>query len=227
MQSTHAPRGSTGFTLVEIALVLVIIGLLLGGILKGQEMIVQAKIKHTLADMNGVLAAYNGYLDRYRALPGDDAGAGGPTGRWASLVAANNGNGDGTIGGAYESQTPEAESRLFWLHLRQAGFISGQGQEQPMNAHNGILGVQTGGGEATPGSTLGPVSPIGGLMACASRVPDKVAIAVDIQSDDGLSNSGHLRALNASANRTIANDQPPAASYQETGVTTYVICRAF
>src|SRR5438874_5633541 len=64
-----------GFTLVEIAIVLVIIGLLLGGILKGQEMITQAKIKNVIADFSGVSAAYHGYQDRYRSIPGDDLGA--------------------------------------------------------------------------------------------------------------------------------------------------------
>ncbi|HYR36237.1 MAG TPA: prepilin-type N-terminal cleavage/methylation domain-containing protein, partial [Burkholderiales bacterium] len=52
-----------GFTLVEIAIVLVIIGLLLGGILKGQEMITQAKIKNVIADFSGISAAYHGYVD--------------------------------------------------------------------------------------------------------------------------------------------------------------------
>src|SRR2546428_31978 len=47
-----------GFTLVEIAIVLVIIGLLLGGILKGQEMLTQAKIKTAIADFSAVSAAY-------------------------------------------------------------------------------------------------------------------------------------------------------------------------
>jgi prepilin-type N-terminal cleavage/methylation domain-containing protein len=66
-----------GFTLVEIAIVLVIIGLLLGGILKGQEMITQAKIKNVIADFSGVSAAYHGYVDRYKKIPGDDPCAGG------------------------------------------------------------------------------------------------------------------------------------------------------
>ena len=60
-----------GFTLVEIAIVLVIIGLLLGGILKGQEMITQAKIKNVIADFSGISAAYHGYVDRYKRIPGD------------------------------------------------------------------------------------------------------------------------------------------------------------
>src|SRR2546425_1241422 len=64
MKSMHKAQG---FTLVEIAIVLVIIGLLLGGILKGQEMITQAKIKNSIADFSGISAAYHGYQDRYPA----------------------------------------------------------------------------------------------------------------------------------------------------------------
>ena len=74
-----------GFTLVEIAIVLVIIGLLLGGILKGQEMITQAKIKNVVNDFNGITAAVNSYQDRYRQLPGDDLNA---ATRWAARSPA-------------------------------------------------------------------------------------------------------------------------------------------
>src|SRR5713226_231870 len=85
-----------GFTLVEIAIVLVIIGLLLGGILKGQEMITQAKIKNVINDFNGITAAMNSYQDRYRALPGDDINA---ASRWAGAIAGT-GNGQFDKGGA-------------------------------------------------------------------------------------------------------------------------------
>src|SRR5450759_3648 len=101
-----------GFTLFEIAIVLVIIGLLLGGILKGQEMITQAKIKNVVNDFNGITAAVNSYRDRYRAMPGDDLAA---SGRWTGAVS---GGGDGQIGGLYGA-TPKAtyaaadESNLF------------------------------------------------------------------------------------------------------------------
>src|SRR5438045_3513312 len=89
-------RKQHGFTLVEIAIVLVIIGLLLGGILKGQEMITQAKIKNIVNDFNGITAAVNSYQDRYKALPGDDLGA---ATRWATNGAIS-GNGNGQFGSA-------------------------------------------------------------------------------------------------------------------------------
>src|SRR3981189_702638 len=88
-----------GFTLVEIAIVLVIIGLLLGGILKGQEMITQAKIKNIINDFNGVTVAVTSYQDRSRAIPEDalNARARGPA------QAPASGNGNGVIAGLYNA----------------------------------------------------------------------------------------------------------------------------
>ncbi|WP_127471235.1 prepilin-type N-terminal cleavage/methylation domain-containing protein [Thiomicrorhabdus aquaedulcis] len=63
-----------GFTLVEIAIVLVIIGLLLGGVLKGQELITNSKIKSVTADFEGISAAYWAYRDRTGSYPGTTAG---------------------------------------------------------------------------------------------------------------------------------------------------------
>ena len=60
-----------GFTLVEIAIVLVIIGLLLGGILKGQELINSARVRNLADSTSGIQAAYFGFIDRYRRVPGD------------------------------------------------------------------------------------------------------------------------------------------------------------
>src|SRR5690349_13016648 len=101
MKGVAMNKSQKGFTLVEIAIVLVIIGLLLGGILKGQEMITQAKIKNVIADVSGVSAAMYGYQDRYKALPGDDKNAG----RW---TGANAGNGDGIIVGKWTEAAKES-----------------------------------------------------------------------------------------------------------------------
>ena len=163
-----------GFTLVEIAIVLVIIGLLLGGILKGQEMITQAKIKNSIADFSGISAAYHGYQDRYRAIPGDDTGAT----RWTGAVA---GSGNGVLAGLYNSQTDTDETRKWWDHLRRAGLVAGNGTQQPYNVFAGVIGVQTGNGAG--GSALGGFS---GLIICSANIPDKAAIAIDMQMDDAV-----------------------------------------
>jgi prepilin-type N-terminal cleavage/methylation domain-containing protein len=205
-----------GFTLVEIAIVLVIIGLLLGGILKGQEMITQAKIKNVIADFSGISAAYHGYQDRYRAIPGDDVNAT----RWAGATA---GSGNGIVTGAYASTTVTDESRLWWDHLRRSGFVSGSGTQQPFNAVAGLVGVQTGDGAATPLTVLGGFA---GLLVCSANLPDKIAIATDVQVDDGVGTAGSVRAvLQTTANQAVTNAST-AATYAETGTNQYVLCRA-
>ena len=81
-------KGQSGFTLVEIAIVLVIIGLLLGGVLKGQEMITNAKVSKVENDYKGITAAILAYQDRYGVLPGDD-GVGGGAPRTVAQVAGS------------------------------------------------------------------------------------------------------------------------------------------
>ncbi len=206
-----------GFTLVEIAIVLVIIGLLLGGILKGQEMIIQAKIKNAMADFSGVSAAYHGYQDRYRAIPGDDANA---ATRWAgAAIATAPEAGNGVVAGLYNSATATDESRLWWDHLRRAGFVAGNGTQQPTNAFTGMLGVQTGDGAGA--STLGGIS---SLMLCSANIPDKVAIAIDTSMDDGLITTGGVRGgLQATPNPNVS--AVTSGAYAETGTNIYLLCR--
>jgi prepilin-type N-terminal cleavage/methylation domain-containing protein len=225
-------RNQTGFTLVEIAIVLVIIGLLLGGILKGQEMITQAKIKNVVADFSGISAAYYGYQDRYRAIPGDDPNA---NTRWATAPAALQGDGNGVVSGTYNfnctapgNTVGTNEACFWWDHLRRAGFVSGSGTNQPFNAVTGILGVQTGDGAGA--STLLNVAGgngFSGLLVCSANLPDKIAIAVDTQMDDGASNLGTVRALLQTApNPNIGAALVSTPAYGETGTNVYTLCRS-
>ncbi len=210
-------RKDNGFTLVEIAIVLVIIGLLLGGILKGQEMITQAKIKNVIADFSGISAAYHGYQDRYRAIPGDDPNAGT---RWSAAPAATPGNGDGQVAGTYNSSTAGVESRMWWDHLRRAGFVAGTGEQQPFNAVTGMVGVQTGNAASPVAAALGGFT---GLIICSANLPDKIAISVDAQMDDGVSGTGSVRAIKQAAPNDAVTGT--ADAYTEDGVSTYVVCR--
>jgi prepilin-type N-terminal cleavage/methylation domain-containing protein len=217
-----------GFTLVEIAIVLVIIGLLLGGILKGQEMITQAKIKNALADFSGISAAYYGYQDRYRAIPGDDPNA---ATRW---TGAQSGDGNGVVSGKYNVACPvtvvsgSGESCFWWDDLRRAGFVSGNGGTQPFNAFSGIIGVETGDGASPTGPALetsAGVNGFGGLIVCSANIPDKVAISIDTQMDDGHINTGSVRAqLQTTPNPNITTPAP-ATDYAETGTNVYTICK--
>jgi prepilin-type N-terminal cleavage/methylation domain-containing protein len=212
-----------GFTLVEIAIVLVIIGLLLGGILKGQEMIIQAKVKNSLTDFSGVSAAFYGYQDRYRAIPGDDASAT----RWTTPTAAVAGDGNRILVGKYNSTTDTDETRKWWDHLRRSGFVTGgSGYVQPVNSFNGMLGVQQGDGAATPGPVLG-VAGVGftNLMLCSTMLPDKVAIALDVQMDDGNPGSGAVRGILQSTSADITT--AISSGFLETGTNLYTLCRQF
>jgi prepilin-type N-terminal cleavage/methylation domain-containing protein len=228
LKTTH-----TGFTLAEVAIVLVIVGLVLGGALKAQELVVQSKIKHVIADITGVSAAMYAYHDRYRALPGDDKGSG----RWALTPPSSAGN--GVIEGTYASNEPTDESRLVWEHLRRAGFVAGTGSENPFNAVFGKIGVQTGdGSSASPAGVLGTAANtqlFTGLMLCTAKLPDKMALSVDAQMDDGQGRTGSVRANRAtyhqnngkgkgSGGGTVAVKEV-ADDYVEDGVTTYVVCR--
>lgn len=107
----------SGFTLIEIAIVLVIIGLLLGGVLKGQELITSARVRNLIAQQDGIKAAYFGFLDRYRALPGDYSAASSNI-KGVAAGAVGNGDGDGQIELVNESVRA-------WDHLSKAGFITG------------------------------------------------------------------------------------------------------
>lgn len=200
-------RKESGFTLVEIAIVLVIIGLLVGGVLKGQEFIVQAKIRNVAEDLKNTSAAITGYRDRYRALPGDDAG----TGRWSGMTA---GDGDGNITGLYLPAKPGDETALLWRHLRAAGFIPGEASNAspPTNAAGGVLGVQTGG--------LG----LNGLIICSANLPARIAEAVDAQLDDGKASTGNIRSQLQTGSNDAASASAPTTNYADNGTNLYLLC---
>lgn len=203
--------------MVEIALVLTIVGLMLGGTLKAEELTIQAKIKRTVKDLNELAFAVHIYQDRYKHPPGDDPGHA----RWSingvALTRAT-GQGDGIIDGGYASLEDEDETRKLWLDLRLAGYIEGDtstiasGSAQPLDVAGGIIGMQTGG--------LGLV----GLVICATRLPAKIAQAIDSQLDDGDATTGSIRALLETMPTMPVTATAPADSYRDSPGNSYVLC---
>lgn len=219
-------RKQTGFTLVEIAIVLVIIGLLLGGVLKGQELVINAQAKSVANDIKNVQAMIYGYQDRFRALPGDDAAVVNHLGNLAAQATTPPATlANGAINGAWNTGTTSDESYLFWQHVRLAGFATGSGTVGsatyfPQNSQGGIVGV-TG------------VTPITGMtgtyFVCANNINARLALIVDTNMDDGVSNTGsvRIRANQAALAGGAAAQARTPAQVAANPATPHTVCMSF
>ncbi len=230
-------KGQSGFTLVEIAIVLVIIGLLLGGVLKGQELIEQSKIKRVVNDFNNISAAVLTYQDRYRFLPGDDPNA---ATRWTNSVAgaaayanATATGGNGVITGAVITINAAAgESNGAWQHLRLAGLVNGDLSTAPRSLNPEPTPFGAGSNYAIVGAVAGA-----GLMSwgtttsgfCGS-LPAKAAEQLDRQLDDGNPQKGNIRAgiRGAAPNAAPTAVLAAEAVYVDDAATPwYTVCKKF
>jgi prepilin-type N-terminal cleavage/methylation domain-containing protein len=211
----------SGFTLVEIAIVLVIIGLLLGGILKGQELINSAKVKNLANDFRTIPTYIYAFQDKYKALPGDDAQVAAHISGATAAAAANLGN--GVINGNWNSTTNTDESFLFWQHVRLANLASGptavgDPDYAPKNAVGGIIGVNS-----AVGAQIQVQNMTGSYQICSKGILGKFAKQLDTQMDDGNTATGSMRsvadgaALNTAAVATASIDE----------AAPYTVCMTF
>lgn len=117
-------RSEQGFTLVELAIVMIIIGLLIGGILKGQELIANARVTSTVAQIKGIDAATTTFQDKYSGLPGDLIAANTRLPNCSAAGACAAGDGNGRINSA-PGAAPGTESVQYFPHLSAADLMSG------------------------------------------------------------------------------------------------------
>lgn len=219
-----------GFTLIEIAIVLVIIGLLLGGVLKGQELITSARVRNLISTQDGIKAAYFGFLDRFRALPGDYTAA---STNINGVATTNNGNGNGRVetGLTATATTVAEEHILVWEHLSKAGFINGtytyaataSGTTSPTNPYgvymqliyDGLYGA----------GTAGTPSALRHNIKTGSQVPVEIIVEVDRKIDDGAPNTGGFQFSryqgNGAAAPTDGSGTTPACTSATTAAGTW------
>jgi len=201
-------RNQSGFTLIEIAIVLVIIGLLLGGVLKGQELINSAKVKNLAGDFKNIALFIYSYQDKYHALPGDDAlAASHVTGATTAAAGANLGN--GRIDGKWDSTSNTDESFLFWQHVRLSGIAAGVTDiadtvgYPARNTTGGLMGVTNSTATDLPITGLK-----GAYIICSTGILGKFAKQLDIALDDGNPAAGTMMAALPSSSVAAAVSNP-------------------
>jgi prepilin-type N-terminal cleavage/methylation domain-containing protein len=212
-------KKQTGFTLIELAIVLVIIGLLLGGVLRGQELINSAKVKNMARDFQNVQVYIYGYQDKFKSLPGDDHSAN----THVAGTNATTGTQNGVIEGTWNTTTDTAESCVFWQHVRLAGLAPGStivscaanNTYQPRNADGGLIGVQS---VSTFATAITGMS--GAYVVCSDAILGKFAKQLDTTLDDGIGDTGSVR-IQVHGATASAGVAAPADS------TNYMVCMAF
>jgi prepilin-type N-terminal cleavage/methylation domain-containing protein len=215
-----------GFTLVEIAIVLVIVGLLLAGVLKGQELIENSKIKSIANEMKSVQAAYNAYIDRYKVVPGSELAATMTARGWTGTAGAAV---DGVLTVAVANTfTNNGDSASFWRALRASGFFTGD----PTAVAGAVAGLPRHSGGGLLGVTSAVTYGQSGVSVCAAGLSTKQAAGIDILLDGSLpatqigNNAGSVRGATGAANPLApAAGLPGGVAYSETAaVNPWTLC---
>jgi prepilin-type N-terminal cleavage/methylation domain-containing protein len=206
-------KNSSGFTLVELAIVITIIAIVIAGILSGQTMIQNARLISVYDDINKFTTAFNSFRDSYRAIPGDLGNLPG-----ASFNGGGTNRNDGIIQAtpAFNSGANQAtESILAWQHL----FIAGLNDFNPIFSASADISITN---EATRNVPVSKIQGAGylilndgvngastalkinvvqfGVAAGAGQGPilsGEDALFLDTKYDDGVPNNGSVRGLDA------------------------------
>ncbi len=229
------------FSLVELSIVLVILGLLVGGILAGQSLIRAAELRSVITDLNKYRTALFAFRDKYFGLPGDitnatafwgDQATG--TGACASAATADGtpGTCNGDANGKIDSST---ESPRAWQHLAMAGLIEGTypgtgglataGVMPSARLTNGAFNIYASDANGNTSATnpnrfiIGALNSSGGTTSNALLKPEEMW-NIDTKLDDGLPDAGKLRAATGNVASGICKASS-AYSLSNSGIACY------
>jgi prepilin-type N-terminal cleavage/methylation domain-containing protein len=225
----------SGFTLVELAIVLVIIGLLVGGVLVGQDLIKAAAIRSTVSDLEKYNAAANTFRGKYNGLPGDLLSARASSFSLATRTgSAGRGDGNGLIQAGAASTVNNVlghENTLFWNDLVTANLTSFGGTGTDAAAAS--ITTAAGFASFTPASRLRDSTYVhvvvynglnqfyvaqltatdgSGVITSGDGLTTQEADSIDEKADDGVPISGATRAVTALTSSTVTLDTGAAAS---------------
>lgn len=214
ISSGHACTGNlamSGFTLVELAIVMVIIGILVGGTIKARALINDAKIKATIEQITAYSSALRTFKDTYKFTPGDMPAAQTILADCTAADGCYNGDGDGIVGTAdyfYSAvdSAPTSENVQFWRHLLLADLMTGVtrgphtqaiwGETNPASQLNGGYHAREGNGCGT--CELGTMIVLRGTSDGTWSFDGEkattpfIASVLDRKMDDGVALSGYV-----------------------------------
>lgn len=171
-----------GFSLIEMAVVLLVMGVLMGGVMKGMDMVESAKYKKLIELDDTLEGALLAYQDKYRRLPGDDS----KVADFLGLTSEDAGSGNGSLSGDFDDTDEDVESRKLWQHLRAADLMNGatagdMAREIPQHAWDDSVGFES--------DRFG----LKGLVLCFRDLPGEWAQKFDVERDDGNATTGRVQ----------------------------------
>ncbi len=224
-QIRHGGRAESGFTLLEASLVIVVIGLLIGAVFVGLEMLKAAGIRNTIGQVETYRAAVHTFQVKYNSLPGDIlqtyASAFGMFALSSSNMGRGRGDGNGLIECSGTTRDACGETLLFWRHLADANLIdgsfggSGNASIQPVSGlvASNVTDIDTSlprtktipreyfivyGDSGINYFQILPIVQVGATDAYttgSNGISPQVALSIDSKLDDGLPNGGRAEAM--------------------------------
>ena len=210
------PKKKSAFSLIELSIVLIIIGLLIAGVTGGASLIKSSELRSAMGEARGYAVATSSFYSQFNAYPGDFD------------KATNNGDVVGDIDGKIEHSATAAEGHEAWFDLKAIGAIENSLTRVALNAALAVKANMpesktSGAGWAFDSYTTsnpsnvvvlsGPVTTstssntvVRGAVVSGGVLTPTDALSIDAKLDDGLANSGEVRGVGADCNTAASYD---------------------